>query len=258
MTLVYTGTKDQPVAVASGSPATFAADLSDLGVWLAAGRVFRKFTTVTNLLAATGMVTNDIALAANAPGAWFFYNGTAWEMRGRVNVASAAARDTIFATPQLGYTVFRTDKGYSQIYYTAANGVATAGWYAEPGITYTVAPGTINPVPNAVTDYNSLSFTLGANELMVVQVDFMCGAQHNTAGMTSFWRVLLGAVVQATIDFNFTTANQNMPGYRQVRIVLPASTTSTIKNQAFASLATNAVFNGAGITIRTISPVTLS
>jgi hypothetical protein len=187
----------------------------------------------------------------------YVYLGGVWRPVGLITAGSTSTRDSIFVSPQLGDVVFRSDKGYSQIYYTATNGVATAGWYAEPGITYTVIPGTINPVPNAVTDYNALTFTLGANELMVVQVDFMAGAQHNIA-MTSFWRVLLGAVVQATIDFNFTTGNQNMPGYRQVRIVLPASTASTIKNQAFASAASNAVFNGAGMTIKTISPVTLA
>jgi hypothetical protein len=208
--------------------------------------------------AATAPADSRVRVSSN--GSEWRWDGAKFVLANVPTVASLAARDALYVAPvapQQGDTVFRADKAYQQTYYTAASGVATAGWYAEPGIIFNVTPGTINPVPNAVTDYNATTITLGAGELMVVEVAFMVTAQHNIA-MSSYWRVLLGAAVQGTIDFNFTSGDQRVPGYRTVRMILPAATASTIKNQGFASATANAVYYEAGMTIRTIAPVTLA
>lgn len=83
----------------------------------------------------------------------FVWNGTAWDGLGQANnvgtqiaalntaspktVANAAARDALYPAPVQGNSVFRTDLGYIETYYSVYNvstnpgGTLTAGWYSD-------------------------------------------------------------------------------------------------------------------------------
>lgn len=62
----------------------------------------------------------------------------ALKTRGGAAVGSSAARDAVFPSPTQNNSVYRTDLGYSEIYYASYNGTSnpggatTAGWYPSP------------------------------------------------------------------------------------------------------------------------------
>lgn len=64
---------------------------------------------------------------------------SATDTKANPTAASDAARNALIPTPVAGDAVFRTDKGYTERYYTAYHatsnpgGATPAGWYPEPG-----------------------------------------------------------------------------------------------------------------------------
>jgi hypothetical protein len=170
MTLTYTGAKDQPVAVPTGAPASFASDLSDIATWVMGGRAFRRFTDVAALNAATGMTTQDLAIVDSTPGAVWKYTGATWVMDGVARFASVATRNSALASPVQGMLCKRDDVPYTEMYFGAYNagtnifgtsigGTPTAGWFPVQG-SNVFAAFTIN---NLGTLTNATEIALGAN-----------------------------------------------------------------------------------------------
>ena len=120
--------------------------------------------------------------------------------------ASDAARNLLVPSPVAGDAVFRTDKGYTERYYTAYHattnkgGATPAGWYPEPGADIygklsktdgfqTVTSATSVPVTGmALADENG-GFTVASNRLripitgMYELVVTVYGSGGNTGGV---------------------------------------------------------------------------
>ena len=98
--------------------------------------------------------------------------------------ASAADRNALIPTPVAGDAVFRTDKGYTERYYTEYHattnkgGATPAGWYPEPGADIygklsktdgfqTVASATSVPVTGMTLADENGGFTVSNNRLRI-------------------------------------------------------------------------------------------
>jgi hypothetical protein len=76
-----------------------------------------------------------LATVTAIPGVIFEGDGSGnWTMIGTPTFASLSARNNAITTPQLGMTVFRSDTGGIQTYFTSAL-VAVAGWFYTSGKT---------------------------------------------------------------------------------------------------------------------------
>lgn len=108
MTKTSDGLKLQPQFDPDLAAPTFAEDLTALSDFFAA-RSFQHYATVANVLAATsGKDVDDVALVAATPGAWWRFNGSAWEMRGTARFADFSALTSAFT----GVTVAPGWKSY--------------------------------------------------------------------------------------------------------------------------------------------------
>lgn len=183
MVVAYTGTQDEPVIVA-GSP-TFEADMEAITAFFAA-RSLRRFSTVALLLASSGSATDAVAVATNAPGALFRYNGSGWDMHGVAVFADAAARTTALSAPKNGWRSRLVDTGLTYVYFelynssTMPGGRKTAGWYLE-------SPATLHLREEQASGTNGGTFTSGAwqkRTLNTALADEIGGASVSSSAIT--------------------------------------------------------------------------
>lgn len=119
--LTTTTPKGNPHAIPTGAPPTFAADLSDLSDYFAAGRSFRKVATQAALIALTGMADRDVATVDTVLGGFWTYNGATakWILGGSPVFADAAARNAAITTPAVDMVTRLATERFSRRYGTA-------------------------------------------------------------------------------------------------------------------------------------------
>lgn len=163
MTVDYLAAKGAPQLIPSGSPPTFAADISEIVQWLQKGRSFRRFTTQANLIAATGMEDNDLAQVDAIDGAYFKYDGSGatWRMYGIPVFDTASARSTAITTPADNMLSIRRDADYIEQYLNSA-------WRSIAGSSAAIIPTLSGTGGTTAVDSNTGAVTFSG---AVTQID---------------------------------------------------------------------------------------
>lgn len=133
-----------------------------------------------SLLLVSGGYTGQLAVT-RSDGQIYEWFGGLWVPVGIPNAASDAARNTLFSAPAVGNRVYRTDKGYDQIY----NGTAWVGYGA----------GLVSIKPAAAT---GTGVTLGANG--VVSLSASPGVSFDGAFTADFENYVAVIKVATTVS----------------------------------------------------------